>query len=117
MIKNILGILMLGFGVSFVAVAHEQINHETTSTSEELYAPVEYVKICSLYGAQFFYVPGTDQCLNALTGDLREQTEEGTVRGESPMALRIRWLEDRVALLEQALLPPKQTQEVNTAAE
>jgi hypothetical protein len=25
--------------------------------------PVEYVKICSLYGAGFYYVPGTDICL------------------------------------------------------
>jgi hypothetical protein len=28
-------------------------------------APVEYVKICSLYGAGFFYIPGTDTCVNA----------------------------------------------------
>ena len=27
-------------------------------------APVEYVKICSLYGAGFFYIPGTDTCVN-----------------------------------------------------
>src|SRR5262245_66627294 len=25
--------------------------------------PVEYVKICSLYGEGFYYVPGTDICL------------------------------------------------------
>src|SRR5204862_2822739 len=25
--------------------------------------PVEYVKICSLYGVGFYYVPGTDICL------------------------------------------------------
>ena len=24
---------------------------------------VEYVKICSLYGAGFFYIPGTDTCI------------------------------------------------------
>ena len=28
-------------------------------------APVEYVKVCSLYGAGFFYIPGTDTCVNA----------------------------------------------------
>ncbi len=27
-------------------------------------APVEYVKICSLYGAGFFYIPGTDTCVD-----------------------------------------------------
>ncbi|MCW5686157.1 MAG: porin, partial [Pseudolabrys sp.] len=25
--------------------------------------PVQYVKICSLYGAGFYYIPGTDICL------------------------------------------------------
>src|SRR6516165_8335284 len=25
--------------------------------------PVEYVKICSLYGAGFYYIPGTDTCI------------------------------------------------------
>ena len=34
--------------------------------------PVEYVKICSLYGAGFYYVPGTDFCLK-LGGFLREE--------------------------------------------
>jgi Porin subfamily len=28
-------------------------------------AAVEYVKICSLYGAGFFYIPGTDTCVDA----------------------------------------------------
>ena len=28
-------------------------------------APVEYVKVCSNYGADFFYIPGTDTCTNA----------------------------------------------------
>src|SRR5690242_12073009 len=31
---------------------------------------VEYVKICSLYGAGFYYIPGTDTCLK-LGGYLR----------------------------------------------
>src|SRR4029077_17472925 len=26
-------------------------------------APVEYVKVCNLYGAGFWYVPGTDTCM------------------------------------------------------
>ena len=26
-------------------------------------APVEYVKICTAYGAGFFYIPGTDTCV------------------------------------------------------
>ena len=29
------------------------------------HAAVEYEKVCSLYGARFFYIPGTDTCANA----------------------------------------------------
>lgn len=38
---------------------------------------VEYVKICSLYGAGFYYVPGTDTCIK-LGGYLRAETTVGT---------------------------------------
>ena len=34
---------------------------------------VEYVKICSLYGAGFYYIPGTDTCIK-LGGYLRVET-------------------------------------------
>ncbi len=36
--------------------------------------PVEYLKICSLYGAGFYYIPGTDTCLK-VGGYVRLQTE------------------------------------------
>ncbi|MDR3698805.1 MAG: porin [Candidatus Sulfopaludibacter sp.] len=42
------------------------------------HAQVEYVKVCSLYGAAFHYIPGTDICLNEQTGETREQTAGGT---------------------------------------
>src|SRR4029077_11904929 len=38
--------------------------------------PVEYVKICSLYGAGFFYIPGTDTCIK-LGGYLRVDANYG----------------------------------------
>ena len=44
-------------------------------------APVEYTKICSLYGAGFFYIPGTDTCVNANTGQTKKATEHGVVEG------------------------------------
>ncbi len=37
---------------------------------------VEYVRICSLYGAGFFYIPGTDTCIK-LGGYLRVDTTYG----------------------------------------
>jgi Porin subfamily len=38
---------------------------------------VEYVKICSLYGAGFYYIPGTDTCIK-LGGYLRAEAALGT---------------------------------------
>ena len=37
----------------------------TLMTSTPGRAAVEYMKVCSLYGAGFFYIPGTDTCVNA----------------------------------------------------
>jgi hypothetical protein len=45
---------------------------------------VEYVKICSLYGAGFSYIPGTDVCVNQQNGDARQQTPGGTWRSVLP---------------------------------
>jgi hypothetical protein len=42
---------------------------------------VEYVRICSLYGAGFFYIPGTDTCIK-LGGYLRvDTTFNGSIHG------------------------------------
>ncbi|KRR11633.1 porin [Bradyrhizobium valentinum] len=38
---------------------------------------VEYVKICSLYGAGFYYIPGSDTCIK-LGGYVRASTQLGT---------------------------------------
>ena len=38
---------------------------------------VEYVKICSLYGAGFYYIPGTDTCIK-LGGYLRAEVAVNT---------------------------------------
>src|SRR5450432_4801992 len=35
--------------------------------------PIEYVKICSAYGAGFWYIPGTDTCLR-ISGGIRVGT-------------------------------------------
>ena len=41
---------------------------------------VQYVKICSLYGAGFYYIPGTDTCLK-VGGYVRAQTEWNSDNG------------------------------------
>ena len=43
---------------------------------------VEYVRVCSLYGAGFFYIPGTDTCIK-LGGYLRvDTTFNGGIYGQ-----------------------------------
>lgn len=49
------------------------------TTSFPTYAsPVQYVKVCDLYGAGWFYIPGTDKCVKPDTGEVRWQSEDGT---------------------------------------
>jgi hypothetical protein len=42
--------------------------------------PVEYVKICSLYGAGFYYMPGTDLCIK-VGGWIRFEAMDGNTGG------------------------------------
>jgi len=48
------------------------------------YGQVQYVKICSLYGAGFNYITDTDVCLNQQNGDARTQTAGGIWRSVLP---------------------------------
>jgi hypothetical protein len=50
--------LLLGSAAGLVAVASGQAADLPVKAKA-----VEYVKICSLYGAGFYYIPGTDICL------------------------------------------------------
>lgn len=61
-------------------------------------AAVEYVKVCALYGTGWFYIPGTDTCVNANTGETRKQSAEGTVFGESELAKQAKDANEGVAL-------------------
>ncbi|MFI5167834.1 MAG: porin [Thermoanaerobaculales bacterium] len=54
------------------------------SIASNSHAAVEYVKVCSLYGADFYYIPGTDACLNTTTGEIRQATAVGTWYALSP---------------------------------
>ena len=50
--------LLLGSAAGVVAMAGAQAADLPVKAK-----PVQYVKICSLYGAGFYYIPGTDVCL------------------------------------------------------
>lgn len=50
--------LLLGSAAGLVAVAGAQAADLPVKAK-----PVEYVKVCSAYGAGYFYIPGTDTCI------------------------------------------------------
>ena len=60
--------LMLGTAAGFVALSGAQAADLPVKAKA-----VEYVKICSLYGAGFYYIPGTDTCIR-IGGALRLDT-------------------------------------------
>jgi hypothetical protein len=67
-------------------------------------AIVQYVQVCGLYGAGWFYVPGIvdpvtgdpNTCINADTGETRKQIGSRTVEGHSTLATRVGTLDGQV---------------------
>ncbi len=70
--------LLLGSAAGLVAVAGAQAADLPVKAK-----PVEYVKVCSLYGAGYYYMPGTDICLK-VGGYVRFQTSFGTSQQTRP---------------------------------
>src|SRR5437899_679017 len=64
--------LILGSAAGFVAMGGAQAADLPVKAKA-----VEYVKICSLYGDGFYYIPGTDTCIK-LSGYLRVDAALGT---------------------------------------
>ncbi len=60
--------LLLGSAAGLVAIAGAQAADLPVKAQ-----PVQYVKICSLYGVGFYYIPGTDTCIK-LGGWVRAET-------------------------------------------
>jgi porin-like protein len=74
--------LLLGTAAGLVAVAGAQAADLPVKAK-----PVEYVKICSVYGEGFFYIPGTDTCIK-LGGFVRQNFLFGQTSGSfAPKAL------------------------------
>jgi len=67
--------LLLGSAAGLVAIAGAQAADLPVKAK-----PVQYVKICSLYGAGFYYIPGTDTCLK-VGGFVRAELNVNTASG------------------------------------
>src|SRR5690349_6864821 len=65
--------LLLGSAATLVAVAGAQAADLPVKAKA-----VEYVKVCSLYGAGFYYIPGTDTCIK-IGGYLRADFDWNSV--------------------------------------
>src|SRR4029078_7451347 len=59
--------LLLGSAAALIAVSGARAADAVVVAEPE---PAEYVKICDVYGAGYFYIPGTDTCLR-IGGDVR----------------------------------------------
>lgn len=70
--------LLLGSAAGIAAVAGAQ----AADLPSRKAAPVEYVRVCTAYGAGFFYIPGTDTCLR-ISGRVRAEYVVGERYGES----------------------------------
>ncbi|TPI41605.1 porin [Mesorhizobium sp. B3-1-9] len=72
--------LLLGSAAALVAVSGARAADAVTVAEPE---PAEYVKICDVYGAGYFYIPGTETCLR-VGGYIRYDAsagEEGSFTG------------------------------------
>jgi Porin subfamily len=67
--------LLLGSAAGLVAVSAGQAADLPVKAK-----PVEYVKVCSLYGAGFYYMPGTDMCIK-IGGWVRVEATWGNNNG------------------------------------
>jgi Porin subfamily len=71
--------LLLGTAAGLVAVAGAQAADMPVKAK-----PVLYVKICTLYGDGYYYIPGTDTCIK-IGGYLRFQTEYNSGSSGQPV--------------------------------
>src|ERR1700681_4315514 len=68
--------------------------------------PVQYVKVCSLYGDGFYYIPGTDTCLK-IGGGVRAETNWGAGGGGNVQG-------SGAVMLPQAKYDRQSTNDINT---
>jgi hypothetical protein len=96
---NLVKSLALGSAAAFVALSGAQAADLPGAE------PVEYVKVCDAYGAGFFYIPGSDTCLQ-IGGFARLQVSAGEVterrdtdvKGNNNVGYRVRarlWFDSR----------------------
>ena len=69
--------LLLGSAAAMLAASGARAADAIVIAEPE---PMEYVRICDVYGAGFFYIPGTENCLK-IGGYYRYEVQTGDVYG------------------------------------
>ena len=75
---QVLRVFCLGSAAAVVAIAGAQAADLPVKAK-----PVEYVKVCSLYGAGFYYIPGTDTCIK-VGGYVRFEAYHNSIGAHAP---------------------------------
>jgi hypothetical protein len=57
--------------------------------------------VCDQYGANYYYIPGTTTCVNAQTGETRQEVDDGnggttTVTGKTALAQHVEDIDNRI---------------------
>src|SRR5512140_1513572 len=81
--------LLLGTAAGLVAVAGAQAADLPVKAK-----PVEYVKICTLYGAGYYYIPGSDICIK-IGGYVRADYGWNTAGARTPAYSGTQGAQDR----------------------
>ena len=84
--------LLLGSAAALVAVSGARAADAVVIAEPE---PVEYVRVCDVYGTSFYYIPGTEICLK-IGGYVRYDIGAGDLFGDSrPTTGDDTWLQAR----------------------
>ena len=60
--------------------------------------PVDYVRVCDAFGADYYYIPGTETCVNSSTGETRKDGPDGVIYGQTDLARRLGETEHQSAI-------------------
>ena len=71
--------LLLGSAAALIAVSGARAADAVVAEPE----PVDYVKVCDMYGAGFYYIPGTENCIN-FNGYVRADYTYNDIDGAAP---------------------------------
>ena len=81
--------LLLGSAAALIAVSGARAADAVVAEPE----PMEYVKVCDMYGAGFFYIPGTETCMNIngyVRTDLHYFEDDSTGASDVDFRYRVR---------------------------